>query len=47
MHILELIAENYKRLRVVEITPKGRVVQITGNVGIVLEDGQIKAEGEE
>ena len=33
MHILELIAENYKRLRVVEITPKGRVVQITGKNG--------------
>ena len=33
MHILELIAENYKRLRVVEITPKGRVVKITGKNG--------------
>lgn len=33
MHILELIAENYKRLRVVEITPKGRMVQITGKNG--------------
>lgn len=30
MHIVGLIAENYKRLRVVEITPKGHVVQITG-----------------
>ena len=33
MHILGLIAENYKRLRVVQITPKGRVVQITGKNG--------------
>ena len=33
MKIIELIAENYKRLRVVEITPKGRVVQITGKNG--------------
>ena len=33
MHILGLVAENYKRLRVVEITPKGRVIQITGKNG--------------
>jgi len=33
MKILELVAENYKRLRVVEITPKGRVMQITGKNG--------------
>lgn len=33
MHILGLIAENYKRLRVVQITPKGRVIQVTGKNG--------------
>jgi predicted ATP-dependent endonuclease of OLD family len=33
VHILGLIAENYKRLRVVEIHPKGNVVQITGRNG--------------
>lgn len=33
MHILGLVAENYKRLRVVEINPKGRVIQITGKNG--------------
>lgn len=33
MKIIELIAENYKKLRVVEITPKGHVVQITGKNG--------------
>jgi chromosome segregation ATPase len=33
MKIIGLIAENYKRLRVVEITPQGRVVQITGRNG--------------
>ena len=33
MHILELKAENYKRLRVVEITPKGKMVSITGRNG--------------
>lgn len=33
MHIIGLVAENYKRLRIVEITPKGRVVQITGKNG--------------
>lgn len=33
MHIVGMIAENYKRIRVVEITPKGRVVQITGKNG--------------
>lgn len=33
MHILGLVAENYKRLRVVEIHPKGRMVKITGKNG--------------
>jgi DNA repair exonuclease SbcCD ATPase subunit len=33
MKILGLVAENYKKLRVVEITPKGRVVTITGRNG--------------
>ena len=33
MQIIGLVAENYKRLRVVEITPKGRVIQITGKNG--------------
>lgn len=33
MKILGLIAENYKRLRVVEITPKGNLVQVTGKNG--------------
>jgi recombinational DNA repair ATPase RecF len=33
MRILELQAENFKRVRVVEITPKGRLVQITGKNG--------------
>jgi len=31
--IVGLVAENYKRLRIVEITPKGHVVQITGKNG--------------
>lgn len=30
MHILGLIAENVKKIRVVEIEPKGRLIQITG-----------------
>jgi recombinational DNA repair ATPase RecF len=33
MHILGMIAENVKKIRVVEIEPKGRVVQITGKNG--------------
>lgn len=33
LHIIGLIAENYKRLRVVEINPKGRVIQVTGKNG--------------
>ena len=33
MKILEMVAENYKRLRVVEIVPTGPVVQITGRNG--------------
>lgn len=33
MHIVGLIAEDYKGLRVVEITPKGRMVEITGKNG--------------
>jgi DNA repair exonuclease SbcCD ATPase subunit len=33
MKILEMVAENYKRLRVVEIKPDGPVVQITGRNG--------------
>jgi hypothetical protein len=33
MHILGLVAENVKRIRVVEIVPKGRVIQITGKNG--------------
>ena len=33
MKIIGMIAENYKKLRVVEITPKGHVVQITGKNG--------------
>jgi AAA domain len=33
MKILELVAENFKKLRVVEIHPNGRVIQITGKNG--------------
>lgn len=33
MHILELRSENFKRLKVVKITPEGNVVQITGANG--------------
>lgn len=33
MHILGLVAEDFKKLRVVEITPKGHLVQITGKNG--------------
>jgi hypothetical protein len=33
MHIVGLIAENVKRLRVVEIAPKGGLIQITGKNG--------------
>jgi chromosome segregation ATPase len=33
MHIIGLVAENFKRLRVVEITPKGRLVMVTGKNG--------------
>jgi DNA repair exonuclease SbcCD ATPase subunit len=33
MQILGFVAENYKKLRIVEITPKGRIVQITGKNG--------------
>lgn len=33
MHIIKLEAENFKRLKAVEITPKGNVVQITGRNG--------------
>lgn len=33
MHILQFTAENFKRIRVVEITPKGRVTTVTGRNG--------------
>ena len=33
MKILKLTAENIKKLKVVEITPQGNVVQITGRNG--------------
>jgi hypothetical protein len=33
MHILSFEAENFKKLRLVEITPKGRLIQITGGNG--------------
>jgi DNA repair exonuclease SbcCD ATPase subunit len=33
MHILGLIAENYKKIRVVEINPQGKLIQITGKNG--------------
>lgn len=33
MRILQFVAENFKRIRIVEITPKKRVTQITGKNG--------------
>ena len=33
MHVLSFVAENFKKLRIVEITPKGRLIQITGKNG--------------
>jgi DNA repair exonuclease SbcCD ATPase subunit len=33
MKILGMVAENFKKIRVVEITPKGKVIQITGKNG--------------
>ena len=33
MHIVGFLAEDFKKLRVVEITPKGKLVQITGKNG--------------
>lgn len=33
MQVLSFMAENFKRLRVVEIVPKGRVIQLTGRNG--------------
>jgi DNA repair exonuclease SbcCD ATPase subunit len=33
MKVLELVAENFKKIRIVEIQPKGHVVQLTGKNG--------------
>lgn len=33
MKVLELVAENFKKIRVVEISPKGNLVQLTGKNG--------------
>lgn len=33
MHVLSFVAENFKKLRIVEIEPKGRLIQITGKNG--------------
>ena len=33
MHVLSFVAENFKKLRIVEINPKGRLIQITGKNG--------------
>ena len=33
MKILGMVAENFKKIRVVEITPKGKMIQITGKNG--------------
>ena len=51
MRILKLTAENVKRLKVVEITPRGDLVQISGRNGqgktSVLEDGIVVADNQE
>jgi len=45
-----------KKLKVVDITPKGNVVQVTGKngsgktsvkIGIVMEDGEVAADNQE
>ena len=33
MHVLSFVVENFKKVRIVEITPKGRLIQITGKNG--------------